>query len=157
MELASAVIDEILYLIPDSAKLTISPINANDLTHILTPKVETVFIAGSHSADGLTQEGKVTLDKLIAACKLPADSFVVLHSHLTPDLRWPMLTASSAVKRIISLGPTPDTLGLHIDFQFYKILNFNNIELIISHNIEDITPEHKKVLWGRLQTLFGIK
>lgn len=157
MELASAVIDETLYLIPDSTKLTISPINANDLTHILTPQVETVFITGSRSADGLTQDGKVTLDKLIAACKLPAGSFALLHSHLTPGLHWSMLSHSTAVKRIISLGPTPDSLGLHIDFQYYKIMNFNNIELVISHNIEDITPEQKKMLWGRLQTLLGIK
>ena len=88
----AAVLDETIYIVPDDAKLTISATNANDVSHLISPEVETVVVIMPYDKQQLTDKGKQATEKLIGALKLepgkvalislPENVFDILHLSL---------------------------------------------------------------------------
>lgn len=156
LDLTAAVLDETVFIVPDPAKLTISPTNANYLTHIVAPGIETIFLYRPVQGDRLTDAGQVTMDRLINACKIPSDKFVVVNLMEAPGLHWKQIRKAPALKKLILLGCGPEQLGVHIEYFDYNIFNFNGIDILISDSMEVISDDRKKKLWSRLQTMFKL-
>jgi len=155
-ELFQATIDEQLYLIPDPAKLTISAVKANSAAVDISALADTLVIVQPLQGNTLSQAGEESLRKLILALKQPEDKIQMIT--IADDIVFSMrdIRRMPDIKRVVIIGTAPETLGLYINYKLYKILKYNNIDILISNSIEDISLENKKVLWTRLQTMFGL-
>lgn len=63
------------------------------------------------------------------------------------------LIKDTEVNRIISFGIPTTQLGLHVDHRLYQTVDFRNLQIIISADLDivSVNPEHKKALWGALK------
>ncbi|MFI5172028.1 MAG: hypothetical protein ACHQFW_06530 [Chitinophagales bacterium] len=152
-----AIIDEMVFWVPDSAKLTISVNNANGIDVYDPNKTELIILYRSQSASDITPAGKEAIEKMINAVKLDRKvvSVINLANHLEFNFR--SLAAGVKLNTILGLGITPDQLRLHIEFTMYKILVYNNINLLFCDDIDIMEKQMKTLLWNRLQTIFNLK
>lgn len=152
----AAVLNETIYIIPDGAKLTISPTNANDLTHALSPNTETLVIAMPEQGQTLSEKGRLATERLLAALKQPEGAIALINLAEYPGLRFRELRAHATLKRILLLGTNLNALGIHVDNLMYKSFIFNGLEVLISDSLEVISDADKKLLWARLQQMFNL-
>ena len=152
----AAVLNETIYIIPDGAKLTISPTNANDLTHALSPNTETLVIAMPEQGQTLSEKGRLATERLLAALKQPEGAIALINLAEYPGLLFRELRAHPALKRILLLGTNLNALGIQVDTLMYKSFIFNGLEVLISDSLEVISDADKKLLWARLQQMFNL-
>lgn len=153
----NAVLDETLYLLPDSAKLTISSNNANQLTFLTGDKVSTLLICLPDSGNEIAEETLVSLHKIAAAVKLTTQEYAILNVKNFPNFRFNQLVDYPQIKHVICFGIAGEDLGLHLDYYIYKSFYFNNIHILMSDSMRDISPDNKKLLWHVLQFMFKLK
>ncbi len=152
-----AILEETAFLLPDVAKLTISANNANDKPVINLNNVSTILLYQPVTGTAVSEATITAMQKMAQALQLSPESYCILNLADYPGLKLYNLTASPSVSRLICLGVEPAAIGLWVDFIYYKQFKFNNLDILISHNMEGITADHKKILWGKLQIMFNLK
>lgn len=152
----AAVLDETIYIVPDDAKLTISATNANDVSHLISPEVETVVVIMPYDKQQLTDKGKQATEKLIGALKLEPGKVALISLPENPRFSFRHMRHASQLKQVILLGCSLKRLGVHVDTLKYKPFIFNGLEIIISDSLEVISDTDKKVFWVRLQQMFKL-
>ena len=156
-EFNTAILDETVYLLDDAAKLTISAKNANVTTVINLNKVSTVMVYSEENIDESSNPTIIAMHKMAAALQLASADYTLINIHQHPQFRIKQLLANTDVKKLVCLGLYLSDLGLHIENELYNPFKFNDITIITSHSLLDISPEHKKLLWGKLQKMYGLK
>ena len=157
LQFGGALLDEPVFLVSDATKLTISPTKANDLSALLSNDVHSLFLFKPTTNDTLSPQATEALDKMIQACGLSKSQAAAVGFTGQSELHFSRLASKGHVKRIVLLGLSPADIHLFVDSIYYKIFTINNIEILISDNIEGISIENKRALWARLQTLFKLK
>lgn len=152
-----AILEETAFLLPDVAKLTISANNANDKPVINLNNVSTILLYQPVTGTAVSEATITAMQKMAQALQLSPESYCILNLADYPGLKLYNLTANPSVSRLICLGVEPEAIGLWVDFIYYKQFKFNNLDILISHNMEGITADHKKILWGKLQIMFNLK
>ena len=152
-----AILEETAFLLPDVAKLTISANNANDKTVINLNNVSTILLYQPVTGTAVSEATITAMQKMAQALQLSQESYCILNLADYPGLKLYNLTANPSVSKLICLGVEPESIGLWVDFIYYKQFKFNNLDILISHNMEGITADHKKILWGKLQIMFNLK
>jgi hypothetical protein len=153
----NAVLDETLYLLPDSAKLTISLNNANQLPFLTGDKVSTLLICSPDSGNEIAEETLVSLHKLAAAVKLSPQDYAILNVKNFPNFRFNHLLDYPQIKNVVCFGIPGEVLGLHLDYYIYNSFYFNNISTLMSDSMKDMNPDNKKRLWHALQIMYKLK
>lgn len=156
-EFTTAIIDETVFLLDDAAKLTISAKNANDTIVINLNKVSTVIVFAEENADESSNTTIIAMHKMAAALKLATSDYGTINLKQHPEFKIKQIFANTGVQKLICLGVDLKDLGLHIESIYYKPFIFNNISIITSHSLTGILPEHKAMLWARLQQMYGLK
>ncbi len=152
-----AVLDEMAYLIPDVAKLTITSNNANELTFLAGNNVSTLLVYLPKSGVDMNEESLLSLHKLASAVKLSTENYSAININNYLGLLFKDIAAIPEIKRVICFGMAGETIGLHLDYITYKPFIFSNIEILISDSLEGISPDDKKRLWHGLQLMFKLK
>ena len=152
-----AILEETAFLLPDVAKLIISANNANDKPVINLNNVSTILLYQPVTGTAVSEATITAMQKMAQALQLSPESYCILNLADYPGLKLYNLTANPSVSKLICLGVEPESIGLWVDFIYYKQFKFNNLDILISHNMEGITADHKKILWGKLQIMFNLK
>ncbi len=152
-----AILEETAFLLPDVAKLIISANNANDKPVINLNNVSTILLYQPVTGTAVSEATITAMQKMAQALQLSQESYCILNLADYPGLKLYNLTANPSVSKLICLGVEPESIGLWVDFIYYKQFKFNNLDILISHNMEGITADHKKILWGKLQIMFNLK
>lgn len=152
-----AILEETAFLLPDVAKLTISANNANDKPVINLNNVSTILLYQPVNGTAVSEATITAMQKMAQALQLAPESYAMINIADYPGLKFHHLTSSASVSRLICLGVDPESIGLWVDFSFYKQFKFNNLDILISHNMEGISADHKKILWAKLQIMFNLK
>ena len=153
----AAVLHETLYIVPDDAKLTISATKANDVTHLISPTAETLFVVMPYNKKTMTEKGQVATDRLIGALKLQPGTYSIVSLAENPAFRYQHIQQFGQLKRVVLLGCSLKRLGAHLDTLKYKPFIFNNLEVIISDSLEVITDADKQVFWAWLKQMFKLQ
>lgn len=156
LQFEGALLDETAYLIPDATKLTISPTIANDLTHILSPPVETLMIYQPADGAVVSEKGRVAMERLMAALKQPEGSVKLINILEHPGLDIVRITRTSNIRNLILLGADTQVLNASMEITLYKPFIFNKLNILASDSLELIAEEDKKLLWARLQQMFRL-
>lgn len=86
IEFPAAIVDEKVYLIPSSAKLTISPINANLNPINLSNNNGTIIIYSAENSGDIDPQGLESINKLLGAVKLNPEETVLSNTTLNNRL-----------------------------------------------------------------------
>lgn len=156
LQFEGALLDETAYLIPESTKLTISPTIANALSHILAAPVETLMIYQPAEGSEAGEKGLIAMERLITALKQPEETVQCINILGHKGLNLPIITRYPNIKTVILLGTDIRSMGIETESLAYIPFIFNKLNIIISDNLEVITDADKKLLWGRLQKMFGL-
>jgi hypothetical protein len=154
---ADAILDETVFLLSDAAKLTISANNANDIPVINLNNVSTILLYKPENGVEISETGLTAIQKMTAALGQSEMDYAIINISKYPAFRFHHCVQYRQINKLICLGVSLEEIGLWIDLPMYKRLKFNEIELLISHKIEGISDDHKKLLWGNLKLMFGIK
>lgn len=156
IQFPAAIVDEPVYLIPDSAKLTISPLNANLIPTYPLNKNGTVIFYTAPKGGNISAEGVTAINKLILAVKLkPEETFC---TEVLPDMdfRFNKLIKDYPVTQLICFGIEPENLGLHLDLIKYKAFKFNKIDMIFCDSMEGMALQKRTLLWNQLKLMYNI-
>lgn len=156
-EFTTAIIDETVFLLDDAAKLTISAKNANYTTVINLNKVSTVIVFDEENMDESSNPTIIAMHKMAAALKLATSDYTIINLRQHPEFKIKHIFANTGVHKLICLGVDLERIGLHTEYLYYKPFVFNNLTIITSHSLTGILPEHKSMLWTRLQQMYGLK
>ncbi len=156
IEFPAAIVDEKVYLIPSSAKLTISPVNANLNPINLSNNNGTIILYSGNNGDDISSEGFESIKKLIVAVKLdPEETICLRYLHDTP-FSFKELQAKFAFDKLICFGVTAKNIGLHIEYRNHIYLKFNGIDIIICDNIEGMEKPIRLLVWNQLKLMYKI-
>ncbi len=156
IEFPAAIVDEKVYLIPSSAKLTISAINANLNPINLSNNNGTLIIYSGVNGEDISAEGIESIKKLIVAVKLDPEETVFLRYKSDHPLRFYALSKTISFSKLICFGVTAEMLGLHFVYRNHKLLKFNNIDIVICDNIEGMEKPARLLLWNQLKLMYNI-
>jgi len=156
IQFSNAVIDEMVYLLPDAAKLTISLNNANELTLIAGNNVSTLLLYLPKSGADMSEESLLSLHKLASAVKLSTEHYLAINLKNHANLLFKDFASMPNIKQVICFGITGEMIGLHLDYLIYKPFIFNNLNILISDSLEGISQDDKKLLWHGLQLMFKL-
>lgn len=106
----------------------------------------------------IDEELKVFLAKILAAVKYNIDTDVVLYNGaLSPSLpSFVQLRKTIEFENLLCFGYVPKELNLHIQIASYQKIDWQNCQLLFSHDLPDImnNNQQKKSLWLALQQMF---
>ncbi len=155
-QIQDALLDEMVYLIPDSANLTISINNIHQKPVDSKNNPPLLIIANSNTEGILSPETVDMLSKMLVALRLPAENIPVIPFQTTQILPlFPLLNLLNP-GCVLVLGPTGKTLHFYPEYTMYKQLIFRNISFLFCDAPEDLDNQRKKVLWKRLQEVFNL-
>ena len=156
IEFPVAIVDEKVYLIPSSAKLTISPINANLNPINLLNNNGTVIIYSGVNSEDINAEGLASIKKLIFAVKLDPEETVFVNYNQDQSLTFNALSKTMSFTKLICFGITGANIGLHLDIRNHIYMKFNDIDIIMCDNIEDMGKPTRALLWSQLKLMYNI-
>jgi hypothetical protein len=100
-----------------------------------------------------------TLTKMMAACKLSPDEFVILQLHPGEKLSWHMLAGAGAPRRVLMLGISPARLAISAMFRLNYCNAFLGGAFIPGYSLPQMeqNPAAKRELWEQgLKPCFGL-
>ncbi len=152
----NAIINELVFNIPASAKLTISVNNANGKYDYDPNKTQFLILYRSKNDDNISAAGHESIEKLITAVKINRGAVAVINQSINNQLSFTQLKNNIQLKTIICLGVTPEMLRLYVEYQLYSILIYSEITMVYCEDIDEMDKQKKTVLWNRLQTIFNL-
>jgi len=156
IEFPAAIVDEKVYLIPASAKLTISLVNANLNPINLSNNNGTLIIYSGVNDEDISVEGIESIKKLIIAVKLDPEETIFLRYRPDHPMSFNVLSKTIAFSKLICFGVTAEKIGLHFVHRNHIYLKFNNIDIVICDNIEDMEKPIRLLLWNQLKLMYKI-
>ena len=156
IEFPAAIVDEKVYLIPSSAKLTISPINANLNPINLSNNNGTIIIYSAENSGDIDPQGLESINKLLGAVKLNPEETVLIKYDPKQPVNFNTLSRNLTISKLICFGIKAENIGLHIEYRNHIYLKFNNIDIIICDNIEGMEKPKRALLWSQLKLMYNI-
>ncbi len=151
-----AIVDEPVFLLPNSANLLKSTNIANH-EEINSVNKNALLILYSVSGDGdLGAETLAAMDKLISAVALKPEETTRIKIVGNETFRLFRMMEKHDFKQLICFGIMPEQIGLHVEYKLYKSFKFNNLNIVICDSLEGMEKQKRLALWNQLKLMFNI-
>lgn len=151
-----ASLNETIYRIPDGVKLSISSnkINPEDVGK---NQVENLILYQPASGEDLTEEFRVTLDKIISVIPNQPGNSANLNFSPLNSTDFQSLHKLYGFKNLICFGIKPSHIGMHVQYDYYRHITINDILILFSEAVEHLDKAKKTKLWSGIQKMYGLK
>lgn len=103
---------------------------------------------------------EVQLNKIIEACKIPAEDYYILQLQNNEQRAWHTIKQSFQPLQLITFGIPPSRLGIASLFRLHAVNHFDSSVIIPALSLQELeqNPQAKKDLWlNALKPVFADK